>query len=114
MAKTMEIKILVGFLIVLGMWATQIRARSLSEESMSEKHEQWMARFGRVFEDIVEKERRFKIFKNNVESIEEFNQAGNQPHKLSINAFADLTNEEFRTSRNGLIKFPQKELFKTT
>ncbi|CAA3025709.1 senescence-specific cysteine protease SAG39-like, partial [Olea europaea subsp. europaea] len=52
---------------------------------MLEKHEQWMACFGRGYKDDVEKGKRFKIFKDNVET-----------------AFADLTNEEFRAARNGL------------
>lgn len=33
--------------------------------------------------------------------IESFNAAGNRPYKLSINEFADQTNEEFKATRNG-------------
>ncbi|KAL0404917.1 UNVERIFIED_CONTAM: Thiol protease [Sesamum radiatum] len=47
---------------------------------------------------------RFKIFKDNVEFIEAFKEAGSRPYKLRINAFADLTNEEFKGARNGLLK----------
>ncbi|KAI3741656.1 hypothetical protein L1987_59330 [Smallanthus sonchifolius] len=59
------------------------------------------ARYGRVYRDDVEKETRFKIFTNNVEFIESFNNAGNRPYKLSVNQFADQTNVEFKAARNG-------------
>ncbi|XP_076933297.1 senescence-specific cysteine protease SAG39-like [Bidens hawaiensis] len=77
------------------------RSRVLNEETMLHKHEQWMARYGRVYKDPNEQEARFKIFKNNVAYIEEFN-SQNQAYKLSVNKFADQTNEEFKAARNRL------------
>ncbi|GMP72212.1 hypothetical protein CsSME_00030320 [Camellia sinensis var. sinensis] len=95
-------KFIFATLLILGMWASQAMSRTLPEVSMVERHEQWMACFGRVYEDDVEKEMRFKIFKDNMEFIESFNSvAGARPYKLGINQFADLTNEEFQASRNG-------------
>ncbi|KAF3452083.1 hypothetical protein FNV43_RR08179 [Rhamnella rubrinervis] len=90
-------------LLVLGMWPSQANCRTLNGEvfSMSERHEQWMARHGRTYENDAEKQRRFLIFKDNVEFIETFNNAGNRPYKLSVNEYADQTNEEFKASRNG-------------
>ncbi|CAL5412341.1 unnamed protein product [Camellia sinensis] len=77
-------------------------SRTLPEVSMAERHEQWMARYGCVYEDDVEKEMRLKIFQDNVEFIESFDSvAGARPYKLSVNQFADLTNEEFQASHNG-------------
>ncbi|KAK9132073.1 hypothetical protein Scep_011601 [Stephania cephalantha] len=72
-----------------------------NESSMLKRHEQWMALHGRKYKDVVEKEKRFNVFKENVKYIEQFNKAGNQPYKLSVNEFADLTNEEFKATRNG-------------
>ncbi|XXG63263.1 hypothetical protein AAC387_Pa05g1496 [Persea americana] len=66
--------------------------------SMSEMHEQWMAQHGCVYKDVVEKAQRLKIFKENAELIESFNNDGEKPYKLSINEFPDLTNEEFKIS----------------
>ena len=90
-------------LLVLGMWASQANSRTLNDEvlSMSTRHEQWMARHGRTYGNDAEKQRRFLIFKDNVEFIESFNNAGNRPYKLSVNEYADQTNEEFTASRNG-------------
>jgi len=60
-----------------------------------------MTQFGKSYKDAAEKEKRFQIFKNNVEFIELFNAVGDKPFNLSINHFADLTNEEFKASLNG-------------
>lgn len=60
-----------------------------------------MARHGRMYKDVAERLRRYEIFNGNVRRIESFNRASNKPYKLSVNRFADLTNEEFRASRNG-------------
>ncbi|KHN32068.1 Vignain [Glycine soja] len=67
---------------------------------MYERHEEWMARYAKVYKDPEEREKRFKIFKENVNYIEAFNNAANKPYKLGINQFADLTNEEFIVPRN--------------
>nr|KYP63949.1 Thiol protease SEN102 family [Cajanus cajan] len=67
---------------------------------MYERHEQWMLRYGKVYKDPQEREKRFRIFKDNVNYIEAFNNANNKPYKLGINQFSDLTNEEFIASRN--------------
>ncbi|XP_038684098.1 senescence-specific cysteine protease SAG39-like [Tripterygium wilfordii] len=82
--------------------ASLAMSRTLQDASMLEKYQQWMHRYGRAYKDEAEKEQRFKIFSQNVARIEAFNKAGNKFYKLGINEFADLTNEEFRTSRNRL------------
>ncbi|KAJ1441872.1 Peptidase C1A, papain C-terminal [Sesbania bispinosa] len=76
-------------------------SRRLLEASSSERHEKWMAQYGKVYKDAYEKEKRFQIFKKNVEFIESFNAARDKPFNLSINQFADLESEEFKASLNG-------------
>ncbi|KAF8409033.1 hypothetical protein HHK36_005105 [Tetracentron sinense] len=88
-------------LIILGVLASQAMSRTLPEASVFDKHKQWMALHGRVYEGVEEKEMRFKIFKDNVERIESFNGDGSRRYRLSVNEFADQTNEEFTASRNG-------------
>ncbi|KAI8525695.1 hypothetical protein RHMOL_Rhmol13G0249400 [Rhododendron molle] len=100
MASTMS------FLVfVFGILASQLvvaSSRLINEEySMLERHQQWMSHHGRVYEDEQEKGARFKIFKDNVDRINAFNSGVDKGYKLSVNQFADLTNEEFRASRNG-------------
>lgn len=84
------------FVLVIG--ASQATSRSLhGEASIVEKHEKWMAAYGRVYKDDAEKKKRYQIFRKNAEYIESFNKAGTKTYRLSVNHFADLTNEEFRT-----------------
>ncbi|PIA30459.1 hypothetical protein AQUCO_05500021v1 [Aquilegia coerulea] len=60
-----------------------------------------MTNYGRVYKDNAEKLRRVKIFKANVDFIDYFNKYEGKPYVLSANAFADQTNEEFISYRNG-------------
>ncbi|XP_073038455.1 senescence-specific cysteine protease SAG39-like [Primulina eburnea] len=95
-------KLVFATLFVLQLWDYQATARTLPHSSsMVDRHEQWMAQYGRVYRDDTEKAERFKIFKQNVEYIESVNEAGLRSYKLGINKFSDLTNEEFRAARNG-------------
>ncbi|KAK7263740.1 hypothetical protein RJT34_31336 [Clitoria ternatea] len=84
----------------LGLWAFQVTCRTLQDASMYEKHQQWMIRYGKVYKDPQEREKRFNIFKDNVNYIEASNSVANKQYNLGINQFADLTNEEFIASRN--------------
>lgn len=72
----------------------------LQDASLTEKHELWIAKHGRIYKDPAEEEKHFNIFKDNVEYIESMNSAWNWPYKLSINEFSDQTNKEFKASRN--------------
>ncbi|URE10135.1 hypothetical protein MUK42_21820 [Musa troglodytarum] len=68
--------------------------------AMSLRHERWMAQHGRVYRDAAEKDRRFQIFKRNVEYVNTVNDA-HRKYKLRINQYADLTNDEFKASYGG-------------
>ncbi|KAH9763517.1 hypothetical protein KPL70_001200 [Citrus sinensis] len=90
-------------------------SRTLQDASGCESHEQWMARCGCVYNDNIEKEKRSNIFKQNVARIEAFNNKANneKPYKLAVNVFADLTNEEFKVSRetdSGATCVPNKQV----
>jgi hypothetical protein len=94
-------------LLILVVGATAATNRlTTNQNPMSVRHEQWMAKHGRVYKDDAEKEHRFKIFKQNVEYIESFNSAGNRKYKLGVNKFSDLTTEEFMASHTGLLLTP--------
>lgn len=88
-----------------------LAARDLNDDSaMVARHEQWMAQYSRVYKDAAEKARRFEVFKANVKFIESFNTGGNHKFWLGINQFADLTNDEFRTTKTnkGFKPSPEK------
>ncbi|CAL5028646.1 unnamed protein product [Urochloa decumbens] len=78
-----------------------LAARDLTDnQAMVARHEQWMAKYGRVYSDAAEKAWRFEVFKANVDFIESVN-AGNHKFWLEANQFADLTDDEFRATRTG-------------
>ncbi|KAL9267215.1 Senescence-specific cysteine protease SAG39-like protein [Drosera capensis] len=94
--------IIYALLVVSGLFSSQASSflPSPEELSIAERHERWMNQYSRVYRDEMEKETRFKIFKENIEKIEVHNKK-NLGFTLGVNAFADLTREEFRASRLG-------------
>ncbi|MBA0569629.1 hypothetical protein Golob_003348, partial [Gossypium lobatum] len=72
-----------ALLFILGIWVSQASSRSIPEVSMSDRFEQWMASYGRVYQDPSEKDKRFQIFKENVEYIESHN-AGHTAKKYKL------------------------------
>ncbi|KAG0476343.1 hypothetical protein HPP92_012747 [Vanilla planifolia] len=51
--------------------------------------------------DFDEKQKRFKVFKDNARAIHEFNKRKDVPYKLGLNKFAAMTNQEFRAAYIG-------------
>ena len=89
------------------LFCSALAVRELSNSAMVERHEQWMAQYGRVYKNPAEKARRFEVFKANLAFIESFN-AGNHKFRLGANQFADLTNDEFRASKTNQVGFKGK------
>ncbi|KAI3832697.1 hypothetical protein MKW98_002243 [Papaver atlanticum] len=86
--------------IILATLASQAmpsRVVLLHESTMVDRHQQWMTQYGKVYKNQAKMEKRFNIFKANVEFIESSN-VGNKLYKLSVNEFADQTIEEFKSS----------------
>ncbi|XP_022715767.1 senescence-specific cysteine protease SAG12-like [Durio zibethinus] len=101
MAKNLCQNMYLAYLLVLSIWISHALSRPLNEEDMLKRHEEWMALHCRVYTDAAEKEKRYEIFKDNVERIEAFNNGVEKGYKLGVNKFADLTNEEFCSLHTG-------------
>nr|GMC55059.1 low-temperature-induced cysteine proteinase-like [Ipomoea batatas] len=67
-----------------------------SEDEVKEMFESWLVKHGKSYNAVDEKDKRFKIFKDNLNYIDEKNSLGNRSYKLGLNRFADITNEEYR------------------
>ncbi|XP_072966039.1 fruit bromelain-like [Typha angustifolia] len=89
------------FLLICASFASQV-VSDTPDDAMKAKHEQWMAEYKRVYVNAEEKERRFEVFKRNLKYIETSNNKPRQSYTLSVNQFADLTNEEFMATHGGL------------
>ena len=103
MASFSQNHYVLALFLILALWTSRVMSRRLLglEACSSERHKQWMVEHGKSYKDAAEKEKRFQIFKENVEFIESFNANENNTFKLSINQFADQTNEEFKALLNG-------------
>ncbi|KAJ4974678.1 hypothetical protein NE237_007852 [Protea cynaroides] len=67
-----------------------------TEDSLWSLYEKWRSHHT-VSRDLSEKNKRFNVFKENVKYIHEFNKEDN-PYKLKLNKFGDMTNFEFRST----------------
>lgn len=63
-------------------------------------YEEWLVKQGKVYNALGEREKRFQVFKDNLRFIDEHN-SENRTYKLGLNGFADLTNEEYRSTYLG-------------
>ncbi|KAG2683978.1 hypothetical protein I3760_10G058800 [Carya illinoinensis] len=82
---------------------------ALSEERVIELFQRWREKHKRVYEHEQEAEKRFDIFRRNLNYIIEKNARRESPsnaHRLGLNRFADMSNEEFREVYLSKVKKP--------
>ncbi|XP_075665574.1 senescence-specific cysteine protease SAG12-like [Castanea sativa] len=95
MALIQQKKLIAITFFILETFISGAMSRNFPDAPLYERYEQWMAQHGRKYINSVEKEKRFNIFKDNLEYIDKFNNGGNRTFKLGVNKFSDLTSEEF-------------------
>ncbi|XP_021759886.1 ervatamin-B-like [Chenopodium quinoa] len=71
-------------------------------ESSSELFDSWCKKHGKTYPSEQERQYRLKIFEDNLEFVNHHNSLGNSTYTLALNAYADLTHHEFRSSKLGL------------
>ncbi|XP_057503341.1 actinidain-like [Actinidia eriantha] len=59
--------------------------------------ESWLVEYGKSYNALGEKERRFEIFKDNLRFVDEHNADVNRSYKVGLNQFSDLTDEEYQS-----------------
>ncbi len=65
-------------LLILGTMISQAMSRPFLEASLVERHEQWMAQYGRNYANNAEKKKRFKILENQRKIIDKEDFSKNQ------------------------------------
>jgi KDEL-tailed cysteine endopeptidase len=65
------------------------------DKLMMDRFLRWQAAYNRSYATAEEKQRRFDVYRLNMEYIEATNRAGNLTYQLGENQFTDLTSEEF-------------------
>ncbi|KAJ3694029.1 hypothetical protein LUZ60_009509 [Juncus effusus] len=79
----------------------------LADDTLVPAYEKWIKDYGRVYSNATEKQKRFEVFKGNYKFIESMKNKPDLTYTMSLNEFADLTNDEFLmkfakfTSRGG-------------
>uniref|UniRef100_A0A2P2KWT8 Uncharacterized protein n=1 Tax=Rhizophora mucronata TaxID=61149 RepID=A0A2P2KWT8_RHIMU len=76
-------------------------------------YEEWLVKHGKAYNGLGEKERRFRIFKDNLRFIDEHN-SENRAYRVGLNRFADMTNEEYRSTYLGARVPDKKRLSRST
>ncbi|KAG0493379.1 hypothetical protein HPP92_004373 [Vanilla planifolia] len=94
-------KVAIFFVVVLLAGAIAANAADRSEEEVLQLYEDWLLKHQKSYNAMDEKERRFEVFRDNLQYIDEHN-AGKHSFSLGLNRFADLTNEEYRAQFLGL------------
>lgn len=73
-----------------------------TEEEARAMYELWLAQNGRAYNALGEYDRRFRVFWDNLRFVDAHNaRADEHGYRLGMNAFADLTNDEFRAAYLG-------------
>ncbi|KAK6115795.1 hypothetical protein DH2020_008064 [Rehmannia glutinosa] len=70
--------------------------------SISDLFDSWCKEYGKTYTSEQEREHRLKVFEKNYEYVNQHNIRANSSYTLSLNAFADLTNHEFKAKYLGL------------
>ncbi|XP_043726341.1 vignain-like [Telopea speciosissima] len=101
MEKKVFVVVVLSFALFLGVaQSLDIHEKDLeSEDSLWDLYERWRSHHT-VSRDLSEKQRRFNVFKENVKNIHEFNKK-DEPYKLKLNKFGDMTNHEFKSTYAG-------------
>ncbi|GFY95955.1 hypothetical protein Acr_11g0002610 [Actinidia rufa] len=73
-------------------------------------YESWLVEHGKSYNSIDEKDMRYEIFKENLRIIDDHNADANRSYSLGLNRFADLTDEEYRSTYLGLKRGPKTDV----
>ncbi|KAL7085950.1 hypothetical protein ACP275_14G308700 [Erythranthe tilingii] len=75
----------------------------ISKSSLiSDLFDSWCEEYGKTYASEQEKQHRLNVFHENYKYVNQHNANANSSYTLSVNAFADLTNHEFRANYLGL------------
>ncbi|MED6118381.1 hypothetical protein PIB30_002087 [Stylosanthes scabra] len=85
------------FFLLLMLFFTHVSASSSSDTS--QLFRTWCDHHGKTYSSDEERTYRLKVFQDNYDYVQRHNQMPDSSYTLSLNAFADLTHQEFKASR---------------
>ncbi|TVU46504.1 hypothetical protein EJB05_06045 [Eragrostis curvula] len=87
--------ILLAFMFAASLATAAESVDDAGDKLMMDRFVRWQAAHNRSYATAEEKQRRFQVYRRNMEHIEATNRAGNLTYQLGENQFTDLTPEEF-------------------
>ncbi|KAJ4702022.1 Cysteine Protease [Melia azedarach] len=90
----------IGFFLLSVLFLSVIPLNSCSYTA--ELFDTWCKQHGKTYSSDQEKQHRLGVFEDNYAFVTQHNNMGNSTFTLSLNAFADLTHDEFKASHLGL------------
>lgn len=79
--------------LFFGLFTKAPASTAAADDHLQHAFEKWMSDSGRVYQSDSEKQNRFQVFKTNFEYIESVKNKPGLTYTLSLNKFADLTND---------------------
>lgn len=101
----MILKLVILLQLFLSVTAITYDPRDLSEDGLLSLFDRWCKHHDKNY-TAEQRSLRFQVFKENLFYINQHNTRGNHTFSLGLNAFADLTSDEFRAQQMGLRGHP--------
>ncbi|RDX87643.1 Cysteine proteinase RD21A, partial [Mucuna pruriens] len=111
----MATKAMISILLFLSFTLSSAMDTSIinyTDNEVMAMYEEWLVKHHKVYNGLGEKDKRFQVFKDNLNFIQEHNNAHNHTYKLGLNKFADMTNEEYRAMYLGTKTDPKRMVAK--
>lgn len=86
------------FVLLLALFLLLPLDSHCSTTSITRLFEAWCEKHGRNYSSVEEKQRRLEIFADNYAFVNEHNEKRSSSYTLALNAFADLSHDEFKAS----------------
>ncbi|XP_010544099.1 PREDICTED: low-temperature-induced cysteine proteinase [Tarenaya hassleriana] len=90
------------FLLLVPLLCSSATSSSPSSDNITELFDNWCRKHGKAYASEEERQYRLQVFRGNHDFVIQHNHMSSSTYSLSLNALADLTHHEFRTSRLGL------------
>ncbi|KAK4481416.1 hypothetical protein RD792_012306 [Penstemon davidsonii] len=91
-----------SFMHLLLLFLLLLQVPTCKSSSISNLFDNWCKEYGKTYTSEQEKQQRLKVFEENYEYVTQHNRMANSSYTLSLNAFADITNNEFKAKYLGL------------
>ncbi|XP_050229827.1 zingipain-2-like [Mercurialis annua] len=88
--------------LLITLLLSYLSAAYSSHDDISKMFETWTKQNAKTYASAEEKLYRLKVFADNFEFVNNHNTQGKSSYTLSLNAFADLTHDEFKASHMGI------------